>query len=72
MNHQRCEVDRRAVRVRLTQKGRGIRDVVAALFTRHAEALEAHGVLGPDGIDQITHSLRRVERYWTEQIRYIY
>ncbi|MGM0662238.1 MAG: MarR family winged helix-turn-helix transcriptional regulator [Pseudomonadota bacterium] len=72
MNHQRCEVDRRAVRVRLTQKGRGIRDVVAALFARHAEGLESHGVLGPDGIDQITRSLRRVERYWTDQIRYIY
>ncbi|MEI4233058.1 MarR family winged helix-turn-helix transcriptional regulator [Roseovarius sp. D22-M7] len=72
MNHQRCEVDRRAVRVRLTEKGRGIRDVVGALFARHAEGLESHGVLGPDGIDQITSSLRRVERYWTEQIRYIY
>jgi DNA-binding MarR family transcriptional regulator len=72
MNHQRCEMDRRAVRVRLTEKGRGIRDVVAALFARHAEGLESHGVLGPEGIDQITRSLRRVERYWTEQIRYIY
>jgi len=29
-------------------------------------------VLGPDGIDQTTSSLRRVERYWTDQIRYIY
>ena len=72
MHHQRCEVDRRSVRVRLTEKGRGIRDVVASLFARHAEGLEGRGVLGPDGIDQITSSLRRVERYWTDQIRYIY
>ncbi len=72
MNHQRCQVDRRAVRVRLTDKGQGIRNVVAALFARHADGLESHGVLGPDGLDQITRSLRRVERYWTEQIRYIY
>mgnify|MGYP005852113905 FL=1 len=72
MHHQRCEVDRRSVRVRLTEKGRAIRDVVAKLFARHAEGLEGRGVLGPDGIDQITSSLRRVERYWTDQIRYIY
>jgi DNA-binding MarR family transcriptional regulator len=72
MHHQRCEVDRRAVRVRLTEKGRGIRDVVAALFERHAEGLEGRGVLGPDGLDQVTSALRRVERYWTDQIRYIY
>ena len=53
MHHQRCEVDRRAVRVRLTEKGRGIREVVAALFERHAEGLEGRGVLGPDGLDQV-------------------
>ena len=29
MHHQRCEIDRRSVRVRLTQKGRDIRDLVA-------------------------------------------
>ncbi|SEL22970.1 transcriptional regulator, MarR family [Roseovarius azorensis] len=72
MHHQRCEVDRRSVRVRLTEKGRHIRDVVTTLFERHAEGLEARGVLGPDGVDHITTALRRVERYWTDQIRYIY
>ncbi|MEZ5675681.1 transcriptional regulator, MarR family [Thalassovita litoralis] len=72
MHHQRCEIDRRSVRVRLTQKGRDIRDVISELFARHAEGLEAKGVLGPDGIAEITNSLRRVERYWTDQIRYIY
>src|SRR6056297_785064 len=72
MHHQRCEIDRRSVRVRLTEKGRGIRDVVADLFERHADGMQTKGVLGLDGIDQITCALRRVERYWTDQIRYIY
>lgn len=72
MHHQRCEIDRRSVRVRLTQKGREIRDVVAGLFERHAEGLQSQGVLGPDGIEGITFALRRVERYWSDQIRYIY
>jgi DNA-binding MarR family transcriptional regulator len=72
MHHQRCEIDRRSVRVRLTRKGRDIRDIVGALFARHADGLEAKGVLGADGIEEITMSLKRVERYWTDQIRYIY
>ena len=72
MHHQRCEIDRRSVRVRLTEKGRAIRDVVGDLFERHADGLRGKGVLGDDGIDLITTSLRRVERYWTDQIRYIY
>ena len=72
MHHQRCEIDRRSVRVRLTAKGRHIRDVVSTLFERHAEGLENRGMLGPDGITDITGALRRVERYWSDQIRYIY
>jgi DNA-binding MarR family transcriptional regulator len=72
MHHQRCEIDRRSVRVKLTPRGREIRDVVAGLFARHAEGLESRGVLGPAGIEEITVSLRRMERYWADQIRYIY
>jgi DNA-binding MarR family transcriptional regulator len=72
MHHQRCEVDRRSVRVRLTEKGRNVRDVVSALFARHADGLEKHGVLTLDGLDRQSHALKRMERFWTDQIRYIY
>jgi len=72
MHHQRCEIDRRSVRVRLTAQGREIRDLVSGLFARHAEGLEAKSVIGLDGLDDITNALRRMERYWTDQIRYIY
>jgi len=72
MHHQRCEIDRRSVRVRLTPKGREIHKIVSELFARHADGLQSKGVLGHDGIDVINTSLRRVERYWTDQIRYIY
>ena len=72
MHHQRSEIDRRSVRVRLTEKGRDVRETVAKLFSTHADGLVDRGVLDQTGIEDITASLRRVERYWTEQIRYIY
>ncbi len=72
MHHQRCEIDRRSVRVRLTEKGRHVRETVDLLFARHAEGLEKQGVLDADGVDRMNHSLKRVERFWTDQIRYIY
>ena len=72
MHHQRCEIDRRSVRVRLTPRGREIRDIVASLFARHAEGLENKGVITAEGIEDITNSLKRMERYWSDQIRYIY
>lgn len=72
MHHQRCEIDRRSVRVKLTDRGVEIRNIVSDLFSRHAEGLQDKGVMGPDGLAEITESLKRVERYWTDQIRYIY
>jgi len=72
MHHQRCEIDRRAVRVRLTRRGREIRDVVETLFERHAVGLEQKGVMTAAAVEDITSALKRVERYWTDQIRYIY
>jgi len=72
MHHQKCEVDRRAVRVRLTEKGQAIRDIVAALFQRHADGILSREVAGETRLQDINASLRRMERYWTDQIRYIY
>jgi len=72
MHHQRSEIDRRSVRVRLTEKGRRIRDIVSRLFAGHAEGLVSRGVLDHAGLEDITAALKRVERYWADQIRYIY
>jgi DNA-binding MarR family transcriptional regulator len=72
MHHQRCEIDRRSVRVRLTQEGRDVRNLVSELFERHADGLIDKQVLTPEGVEDMTSMLRRMERYWTDQIRYIY
>ena len=72
MHHQRSEVDRRSVRVRLTEKGRRLRVMLNELFARHAEGLERRGIIGAAGIEEINSNLKRMERFWTDQIRYIY
>lgn len=72
MHHQRCEMDRRSVRVKLTPKGREIKDTVSDLFVKHADILETRADLSSQGIETITKGLRSLERFWTDQIRYIY
>ena len=72
MHHQRSEIDRRSVRVRLSEKGRRVRGLIADLFARHAEILGKRGVIDPEVMETINASLKRMERFWTEQIRYIY
>lgn len=72
MHHQRCAIDRRSVRVRLTTEGQKIRSVVAELFARHAEGLPERRVTDIAELSAVNATLRRLERYWSDQIRYIY
>jgi DNA-binding MarR family transcriptional regulator len=71
MHHQRCRIDRRAVRVGLTQRGQNIRDIIARLFARHAQGLIEGNTLEAQSVMNISHILNRVERFWKDQIRYI-
>ncbi|MGB4825687.1 MAG: winged helix DNA-binding protein [Paracoccaceae bacterium] len=72
MHHQRSEIDRRSVRVKLSEKGRRVRGHVSDLFARQAEVIERRGLVDTSGMDEINTALKRMERFWTEQIRYIY
>jgi DNA-binding MarR family transcriptional regulator len=72
IDHQRCDIDRRSVRVRLTEKGLEVHHMVADLFRRHARSLAVSDRLRSRGIDGMNNDLRAVERYWAEEIRYIY
>lgn len=72
VHHKRCEIDRRAVRIRLTPKGQHIRETVDALFRRHANLFEETGLFRDPSLSDIGSGLRRLERFWAEQIRYIY
>jgi DNA-binding MarR family transcriptional regulator len=72
MEHKRCEIDRRSVRVRLSDRGQHIRKVVSELFGRHSDGILGKDVLGDLNLADLNHALRRLERYWGDQIRYIY
>ena len=72
MHHQRSEIDRRSVRVRLTEKGRRVRGMISDLFARHADGFIKRGLIDASGMEEINQSLKRMERFWSEQIRYIY
>ena len=69
MHHRRCEIGSRAVRVKLTENARHVRKIVDELFARNAKGLLARRLLNLESLDDITHGLKRVERYWTDQIR---
>ena len=70
INHERSDVDRRSVHVSLTEKGNQIRDIVVKLFDRHLESIEAVGNVTGQDFENMNVSLRRLERFWLDQVRY--
>ncbi|MHA1524636.1 MAG: transcriptional regulator LdtR [Alphaproteobacteria bacterium] len=70
IHHKRSETDRRSVRVSLTDQGLEICDTVDNLFGRHLLSIEKVGGLGRPDFETQIQSLRKLERFWTDQIRY--
>jgi len=69
IDHQRCEMDRRSVRVRLTGTGVEVHRLVSGFFQRHAAELGGTDLLRTRGIEEMNRDLRSIERYWTDEIR---
>lgn len=70
IDHQRSTVDRRSVRVKLTDKGQEICRLVNTLYQRQLKSLEQVGGIGSDDLEVLNKALIRLERFWTDQIRY--
>lgn len=70
IHYKRSETDRRSVRVSLTQKGKDACDVVHGLYERQLGSIEAVGEVSHGDMKSLNRALVRLERFWTDQIRY--
>jgi DNA-binding MarR family transcriptional regulator len=70
INHQRSSTDRRSVRVRLTDKGLEVCRVVSDLYQRQLKSLQQVGGVDTNDLEALNRSLIRLERFWSDQIRY--
>lgn len=70
IHHERSEIDRRSVLVRLTRKGESVRDMLKDLFQRHLSSLEPVGNVSGENLEGMNVTLRRLERFWIDQVRF--
>jgi len=70
LDHQRSRVDRRSVRIKLTERGREVRDIVSLLYEKHVRTVEQVGGISADEFAGLNKALQRLERFWTDQILY--
>ncbi len=70
LHYKRSEVDRRSVKVSLTPKGMAACEVVDKLYHRQLGSLEVVGEVNQGDVQGLNRSLMRLERFWSDQIRY--
>jgi DNA-binding MarR family transcriptional regulator len=70
LTHQRSRVDRRSVRIRLAPKGEEVHKIVASLYEKHVRTIEQIGGIAEGEFETLNQSLLRLDRFWTDQIRY--
>jgi DNA-binding MarR family transcriptional regulator len=70
IHHQRSRMDRRSVRVSLTEKGQEVANIVNKLYERHIRSIDQVGGIAAGDFSDLNRSLQRLERFWTDQILY--
>src|ERR1700754_525738 len=70
LDHQRSRVDRRSVRIKLTDKGREVRTIVGTLYDKHVRTVEQVGGITADEFATLNKSLHRLLRVLADQILY--
>ena len=66
----RSDDDRRTVLLKLTESGKSVRRKVCELFERQSVALEPTASVRHDDLEGLNKTLTRLERFWSDQIRY--
>jgi DNA-binding MarR family transcriptional regulator len=66
----RSEDDKRTVTLKLTERGRKVRKRVAQLFEKQAGALGPTASVRADDLSQLNKTISRLERFWSDQIRF--
>ena len=70
LHHSRSRIDRRSVRISLTEKGQGVHSIVSALYEKHILTVEQIGGISSEEFGRLNQALSRLERFWTDQIKY--
>lgn len=70
IRHERSAVDRRSVRVSLTESGRAVQARLNKLFERQGVALSPVGGVEAEQLPAMNTALARIERFWADHIRF--
>ncbi len=67
---KQSETDGRSKRVSLTEKGLEASNIVTGLYQRQLGSIETVGEVSNEDLSRLNKALVRLERFWTDQVRY--
>jgi DNA-binding MarR family transcriptional regulator len=70
IHYKRSATDRRSVRVSLTEQGKEACQIVQNLYERQMGSIETVGEIRQEDVRDLNRALVRIERFWSDQIRY--
>ena len=70
INQNRSTTDKRTVHLSLTERGKRVREQVTNLFEKQANALGPTASVRGEDLDHLNKTVSRLERFWSDQIRY--
>lgn len=63
---ERSVHDKRSIRVKLSQKGLELKNMISAMFQRHEEQITGSD-LTDDRLNELSNTLKMLERFWAQQ-----
>ncbi|MFQ5533971.1 MAG: MarR family winged helix-turn-helix transcriptional regulator [Sphingomonadales bacterium] len=70
LEHQRATHDKRAVRIRVSEKGASICRLLGKVYDGHLGRLTGDAHLGAAGLKDMNESLISLERFWSDELRF--
>jgi DNA-binding MarR family transcriptional regulator len=64
---ERSVHDKRSIRVKLSEKGIALRNMITEMFRRHEEKIEGSEDLTNESLRGLNNTLRMLERFWAAQ-----
>jgi DNA-binding MarR family transcriptional regulator len=65
---ERSPHDRRAVRIRLSEKGTALREKLDSMYLRHVTEPSRQGTPSEEELRRTSEMLRRLERFWSQSV----
>ncbi len=69
LEQERSVHDKRSIRVRLSQKGIELRDMISTMFVRHEEQIQGSEITN-ERLTELNDTLKMLERFWAGQTQF--